>query len=94
MSTQYITKKMLTKRLQKEKAKALEPSVRLGKSGLTDGVVMEIKKHLKKNKLIKVKLLRACLGNKNKKELAKELAEKTDSILIDRVGFVVVLGKK
>jgi ribosomal protein S15 len=33
----------------KLKAKALEPSVRIGKNGITDSVISEIAKHLKKN---------------------------------------------
>ncbi|MDP7180497.1 MAG: YhbY family RNA-binding protein [Candidatus Woesearchaeota archaeon] len=89
MDTQPITKKDL-----KEKAKTLEPVIRIGKSGLSDGTIAEIKKQLEKKKLIKIKLLKAAIKDKDKKQLANELAEKTDSLLIDRVGFVVVLRKK
>ena len=77
-----------------EKAKLLEPILRIGKSGLTQGVIDEIKIQLKKNKLIKIKLLKSFLEGKDKKELAKEIAQKTDSELINQVGFVVVLYKK
>lgn len=77
-----------------EKAKKLEPVLRIGKNGLTSGVVEEIKKQLKKKKLIKVKFLKAALEEKNRKEFAKEIAEKTDGELIHQVGFVVVLYKR
>lgn len=77
----------------KEKAKLLEPVIRIGKSGLTANVIAEIKKHLKKKGLIKVKMLRSFLENKDKKLAAKEVAKKTDSILVDSAGFVVVLLK-
>tara|TARA_Y100000310_G_C20532700_1_gene739309 strand:- start:700 stop:972 length:273 start_codon:yes stop_codon:yes gene_type:complete len=89
MNTQPITKKDL-----KEKAKTLEPVIRIGKSGLAYGTIIEIKKQLEKKKLIKIKLLKAAIQDKDKKQLASELAEKTNSTLIDRVGFVVVLQKK
>jgi len=78
----------------KQKAKSLEPSVRIGKSGLTESIIDEIKIHLKKKNLVKVKLLKSSIQGKDKKAVARELAEKTSSVLVDRVGFVVVLYKK
>ena len=78
----------------KQKAKSLEPSVRIGKSGLTESIIDEIKIHLKKKNLVKVKLLKSSIQGKDKKAVAGELAEKTSSVLVDRVGFVVVLYKK
>lgn len=77
----------------KEKAKTLEPVIRVGKNGLTESTIKEIKKQLNKKKLIKVKLLRAFINNRNKREAAKEIAQKTNSQLIDLVGFVIVLWK-
>ncbi|MBU4283613.1 MAG: YhbY family RNA-binding protein [Nanoarchaeota archaeon] len=77
----------------KEKAKTLEPVIRIGKNGLTESTIKEIKKQLNKKKLIKVKLLRAFINNRNKREAAKEIAQKTNSQLIDLVGFVIVLWK-
>ena len=84
---------MLDNKKLKEKAKTLEPVIRIGKNGLTESTIKEIKKQLNKKKLIKVKLLRAFISDKNKKEVAKEIAEKTSSQLIYIVGFVVVLYK-
>jgi len=84
---------MLNNKKLKEKAKTLEPVIRIGKNGLTENTIKEIKKQLNKKKLIKVKLLRAFISDKNKKEVAKEIAQKTNSQLIDLVGFVIVLYK-
>jgi len=77
----------------KERAKTLEPVIRIGKNGFTENIIKEIKKQLNKKKLIKIKFLRAFISDKNKKEIAKEIAQKTNSRLIDQVGFVVVLYK-
>ena len=77
----------------KQKAKSLEPSVRIGKSGLTESIINEIKIQLEKKNLVKVKFLKAFIQGRDKKELAMELAEKTGSTLIDKVGFVAVLCK-
>jgi len=76
------------------KGKTLEPIVRIGKQGITDTVVEEVKLHLKKKKMIKVKLLSNVAKKENKKALAEELAERTNSEIIEQVGFVVVLHKK
>ena len=73
---------------------AIEPIVRIGKSGLSDTVVGEIKKQVQQKKLIKVKMLRSFVGTGDKKALARELAEKTGSILVHSVGLIVVLAKK
>ena len=78
----------------KSKAMLLEPVIVVGKSGLTDSVIKEIKIQLKKKKLIKVKFLRGIVKEKGKKELANELASKTDSKIITQVGFVVVLYRE
>lgn len=86
--------KMADSKESKAKAMALEPVVRIGKSGLTDSVVNEIKKHIEKKKIIKVKMLKTFVGADDKKALAKEIADKTGSELVHRIGFVVVLAKK
>ena len=84
----------MTKKELVEKAKLLEPISRIGKSGLTEGVVKEITRQLKKKKLVKIKFLKSALEGKNKKEFAKDIASKTDSELIQQVGFVIVLYKR
>ncbi len=69
----------------------IETSIRIGKAGITENVVKQVKSMLKKKKIIKVKFLPSAVkGNKN--ELFKELAEKTNSKIIHKVGFVVVLS--
>lgn len=78
----------------RSKAKAIEPLIRIGKNGLSDHVVQEIKKLLNKKKLIKVKILKSALTGRTKKELAKCLVAETNAELIDAIGFIVVLAKK
>jgi RNA-binding protein len=84
---------MIDKKELKQKARSIDPVIRIGKSGLTENAVKEIKKQLKKKKLIKIKFLRNFISDKNKKQVANDVAEKTESILIDLIGFVVVLWK-
>ncbi len=68
--------------------------VRIGKSGLTETVIDEIKKQLQKRKIIKIKFLPGHASGKDKRAFARELAAKTNSKLVHQVGFVVVLEKR
>ena len=77
----------------KKKAMGMAATIQIGKSGLTDGTIAEIKKQLKKRKLVKVKLLRSFHDEADKDETARSIAEKTGSILVARTGFIIVLYK-
>jgi RNA-binding protein len=83
---------MKPKILLRSKGKSLEPILRIGKNGLTDSVIEEVKILLKNRKLIKIKLLKS--SSKNKKEMINKIIENTDSELIESVGNVVVLYRK
>ena len=72
---------------------ALPIVVRIGKAGITESVIEEIKKQIEKRKIIKVKFLPAHAKGKNKKEFAEELAEKTNTKIVGQTGFVVVLER-
>jgi RNA-binding protein len=78
----------------KRKARELEPVIHVGKNGLNLSVVSEIKKQLKKKRLIKIKFLRSALGDKDKREVFSELASEVDGKIILKTGFVLVLQKE
>ena len=78
----------------KRKGKTLKPIINLGKSGITDQLVIHIQKVLKQKKLIKIKINRSALEEKDKKEILNEILEKTGAKLVDFVGFNAVLCKK
>jgi RNA-binding protein len=83
-----------TEKELKEIAKTLQPCLRLGKSGITAGVVEEINLHLKKDKLVKLKLLPAFFDYVDKRDAGEVLAHKTHSELILQVGGSVVLFRR
>lgn len=85
---------MKEKIILRSRAKALEPVVRIGKSGLSESMVAEINKNLAKRKLIKIKLLKSSYDRKEKEDLISSIVEKTRSELIESVGNVIVLHKK
>ena len=78
----------------KAKAKLAEPSVRVGKNGITDNIAKEVSKKVKKDGFAKVKFLKSSVESKDKKKLFEEIAERSGTQIIHGVGFVVCLGKK
>ena len=79
---------------QRAKAQLLHPAMQIGKSGITAGLITELKKQLKLKKLIKIKFMKSFIEDKDKKKVAAELAKKTNSIILLQIGNVVVLAKK
>jgi RNA-binding protein len=78
----------------KAKAKTLDPILRIGKNGITDSLIIEIRKHLKKRNLIKIKILKSAREDIDKKAFVNEIAGKTESELIELIGYVFVLYRK
>lgn len=76
------------------KAKLMEPLVRIGKNGITDSVVEQVRRLLVKRELVKIKFLRSFIDNNDRKAGSKRLAAKLGAELIDQVGFVLVLYRK
>ena len=82
------------KKMVREKWKHLEPLLRIGKNGLSEGLIKEIKKMVRVRPLVKIKFLPAALEGKNRKAFGQEAAEKTGSMLVEAVGGVIVLKRK
>lgn len=77
----------------KAEASQLKPVMNIGKNGITDPVLEEIKKHLKTSHLIKVKMLKSSREEKDTTTIADELAQATASQVIEIRGNSVVLYK-
>jgi RNA-binding protein YhbY len=69
-------------------------TVPVGKEGLTDSVLVEMKNQLKRHKLIRVQLNRELAGGSKKNDMKRLLAEKLNAKIVHAVGFVVVLEKR
>lgn len=80
----------------KKKAHALPITTSIGKNGITDGAIEQVKRDLKEKKLIKVKILKTAHGQDREKRMrmARELSERTQSTLVQVVGNAVVLHKR
>jgi RNA-binding protein len=74
----------------KAAAQLLEPMLKVGKAGLSDGFISSVNMALAQHELVKIKFVEF---KEQKKELAPQLAEKTASHLVMRVGNVMVLHR-
>jgi RNA-binding protein len=72
------------------------PHCILGKKGIEDneGFIEHVNKLLKTHKIIKIKILKTALHGKSVKEIAEELAEKSNSSLLDLRGRTLILSKE
>lgn len=75
----------------KARGQLLKPVLKVGKDGLSPEFLAEVDKTLQHHELIKVKFDQF---KEEKKELAPQLAEKSGSHLIMRVGNVAVLYRE
>ena len=78
--------------LLKKMAHELEPVVRIGKGEVDSDLLDSISNVINKRELIKVKVLQNS-DMDNMKELGIELAEKTSSVFVDKIGKVIILFK-
>ncbi|WP_292466945.1 YhbY family RNA-binding protein [Methanolobus sp.] len=72
-------------------ATKIKPLINIGKNGMTESVLEEIKKQVKVNRLVKIKMLKTSAEGEDIKISAEKLAEATKTTLIDVRGSTVVL---
>jgi RNA-binding protein len=71
------------------------PTIWVGKDGLTDQLISEIKKQLQKNKMVKIRVLPAALqGDTTTQTIADRAAEQTEAALVEGRGHVFILFRK
>ena len=73
-------------------AHPLEPVVRVGKAGLTPGIVEETRKSIEAHELIKVRIDDD--DSANRKEIAQELAKQTDAHVAATIGKLAILYRR
>ncbi len=66
----------------------------IGKSGITDPLILELRNQLKRNRLVKVKILKTAVDEMDRNDIAKELSMRTGSMLVEVKGNSAVLYLK
>ncbi|MDR0373393.1 MAG: YhbY family RNA-binding protein [Nitrososphaerota archaeon] len=88
-----ITTKM--KRHVRHVLKDENPTIWVGKDGLTVQSISEIEKQLQKNKMVKVRILPAALKElTTAEEIATKAAKETEAALVEVRGHVFILFRK
>jgi len=77
------------RRFLKGRAHPLKPVIQVGGAGLTEALVKETQRALHDHELIKVRFRASERSARD--ALVAELAQRTDSALVDRIGHVAVL---
>ncbi|MDR0768026.1 MAG: YhbY family RNA-binding protein [Methanosarcinales archaeon] len=78
----------------KKESVNLEPLLSVGKNGMADSVIEELKKQLKLKKLVKVRIHKNSGESDDMKQTAAELAEMCNAEVIDVRGRTVTLYKQ
>ncbi|MBR6213914.1 MAG: YhbY family RNA-binding protein [Candidatus Methanomethylophilaceae archaeon] len=86
-----MTEKDARKELMR-RANEINPTVHVGKDGLDQGLFDEITVQLKKNRLIKVKVLSN--SEDGAKDAAATIEENTGAVIVDVRGGVIVVTDK
>ena len=82
-------KSELVKEVRSKSAKII-----LGKKGITNEFIEEVKRQLKREKIIKIRVLRSVLAEKSMDELTSEIATKTKSQLLETRGYTMLLARR
>jgi len=70
-------------------------TINIGKNGLTEQVVEEIKRRLKREKVVKVRVLRnSPLREMDRRRMAETIAEAVQAELCSVRGFTILLAKR
>lgn len=80
------------KRFLRAKANKLKPIFQVGKIGVNENMIIQIKEALEKRELIKVSVLQNCL--EDKETVADELAGGAEAYIVQIIGNNIVLYKR
>lgn len=72
-------------------AQQLDAKLQVGKAGITDAFVEELVGMLKRDRLVKVRLLRSARAGSDTESMAERLAERTEAVLVETRGNTAVL---
>ena len=75
------------------KARLEPPKVRIGKNGITEGILREVSNVLKKDKVVKIKCMKI-IPTAVARNIGKNIAELTNSKVVDVRGKTIILVVK
>lgn len=80
------------KRFLRAKANHLKPIFQVGKTGVSENMVVQINEALEKRELFKISILQNCM--EDKETVAEQVAKATKGEIVQIIGNVIVLYKE
>jgi RNA-binding protein len=77
--------------MQEAKSRDFRPSVRIGKSGLSETVMDEIRQQLRSRSLVKIKVNKGLFEREQRSAVWAQIAEQSNSTLVLQRGNIGVL---
>ncbi len=94
----WVDKEISNKKLEEKICERVtgKIDVQLGKSGITEAFLREVESRLKKQGVVKIRVLKSFrrVFNVNIERVAEEIAEKTNSSVYEIRGFTFILIKE
>jgi RNA-binding protein len=82
------------KRFVKHTLSEESPTILIGKGGVSEGLLKEVEKQLEKREMVKIKLLGTALKGGETKQIATQIAERTEASLVEVRGHTIMLFKR
>jgi len=70
-----------------------KPTACVGKSGVSEDLLEEIEKQLKRQEMVKVRILKTALVHENAKQIAMRISQQTEATLVEVRGHTFLLYK-
>lgn len=72
----------------------LKPAIRIGKNGVTENIINDVKNLVKKKKIVKIKVLRSALNSATMKDIADKIVEEANLKIVQLRGHSVVVASR
>lgn len=72
----------------------LKPVIRVGKNGVTENIINDVKNLVKKKKIVKIKVLRSALNSATMKDIADKIVEEANLKIVQLRGHSVVVASR
>lgn len=93
----WVEEKIHDKNVEEEikRRRAGKVDVQLGKNGITEGFIREVKNRLEKHGVVKIRILKSFrrISGMDRKDIARIVAEKTGAQILEVRGYTFTLVK-
>ncbi len=78
----------------RRESKTMAPDIIIGKNGLSDQIIKNIKSELSRHKLVKIKILKSYISETGKDTVFDDIETRTGAKVVHKIGFTITLTKR